>query len=114
MWCIPSNAQNKEAAQEALTFLFGEKVQKDDVETLGKIVNVEDWNEGLTHPALITASRQLAGAGTADSFYLLDMISAKVLDNLCKGIQEMIRGNETPQSVLDNVQAVWEEELTQK
>lgn len=114
MWCIPSNVQNKEAAKEALAFLFGEKVQKDDVETLGKIVNVEGWNEGLTHPALITASKQLAGAGTADSFYLLDMVSSKVMDNLCKGIQEMIRGNEDPQSVMDNVQAVWEEELAQK
>lgn len=114
MWCIPANVQNKEAAEEALAFLFGEKVQKDDVETLGKIVNVDGWNEGLTHPALITASKQLTGAGTADSFYLLDMVSSKVMDNMCKGIQEMIRGNETPQSVLDNVQATWEEELAQK
>lgn len=114
MWCIPSNVQNKEAAEEALAFLFGEEVQKDDVATLGKIVNVDAWNEGLTHQALSTAAKQLSGAGTADSFYLLDMVSAKVLDNMQKGIQEMIRGNETPQSVLDNVQATWEEELAQK
>lgn len=114
MWCIPANVQNKEAAQEALAFLFGEKVQKNDVEVLGKIVNVEGWNEGLSHPALITASKQLEGAGTSESFYLLDMVSSKVFDNMVKGIQEMIRGNETPQSVLDNAQAVWEEELSQK
>ena len=114
MWCIPSNVKNKEAAEEALAFLFGEKVQRDDVETLGKIVNVESWNENLSHQALITAAKQLSGAGTADSFYLLDMVSAKVMDNMCKGIQEMIRGNEDPQTVLDNVQAVWEEELAQK
>ena len=68
----------------------------------------------MSHPALITAAKQLSGAGTADSFYLLDMVSAKVMDNMCKGIQEMIRGNENPQTVLDNVQAVWEEELAQK
>ena len=114
MWCIPSNVQNKEAAEEALAFLFGEKVQKSDVEDLGKIVNVDEWNAGLTHPALVTASKQLEGAGTADSFYLLDMVSAKVLDNMNKGIQEMIQGNKTPQEVMDNVQATWEEENSQK
>ncbi len=114
MWCIPSNVQDKEAAEAALAFLFGEKVQKSDVEDLGKIVNVDEWNAGLTHPALLTASKQLAGAGTADSFYLLDMVSAKVLDNLNKGIQEMIQGSKTPQEVMDNAQATWEEENTQK
>ena len=114
MWCIPSNVQNKEAAEDALAFLFGEKVQKSDVEDLGKIVNVDEWNAGLTHPALLTASKQLEGAGTADSFYLLDMVSAKVLDNMNKGIQEMIQGNKTPQEVMDNVQATWEEENSQK
>ena len=81
---------------------------------IGKIVNVDEWNAGLTHPALLTASKQLEGAGTADSFYLLDMVSAKVLDNMNKGIQEMIQGNKTPQEVMDNVQATWEEENSQK
>lgn len=114
MWCIPANVVNKDAAKEALSFLWGEKAAKNDVEVLGKIVNVDEWNTGLTHPALLTASKQLAGAGTADSFYLLDMISSKVLDNMNKGIQEMIQGNATPQDVLDNVQAIWEEELSQK
>lgn len=114
MWCIPSNVVNKDAALEALSFLWGEETAKNDVETLGKIVNVDAWNTGLTHPAALTASKQLAGAGTADSFYLLDMISSKVLDNMNKGIQEMIQGNATPQEVLDNVQAIWEEELSQK
>lgn len=78
------------------------------------IVNVDAWNAGLTHPALTTASRQLEGAGTADSFYLLDMVSPKVLDNMNKGIQEMIQGKASAQEVLDNVQAVWEEECSQK
>lgn len=114
MWCIPANTVDKEAAQAALAFLFGEEVQRNDVEVLGKIVNVDAWNEGLTHPALLTASKQLAGAGTADSFYLLDMVSAKVLDNMNKGIQEMIQGKVTPQEVMDNVQATWEEECAQK
>lgn len=114
MWCIPSNVQNKEAAQEALAFLFGEDVQRNDVEVLGKIVNVDAWNEGLTHPALLTAAKQLEGAGNADSFYLLDMVSAKVLDNMSKGIQEMIQGSKTPQEVMDNVQTTWEEENAQK
>ena len=114
MWCIPSNVQNKEAAQEALAFLFGEDVQRNDVEVLGKIVNVDAWNEGLTHPALLTAAKQLEGAGNADSFYLLDMVSAKVLDNMSKGIQEMIQGSKTPQEVMDNVQMTWEEENAQK
>lgn len=114
MWCIPANVKNREAAESALAFLFGEKVQKNDVEVLGKIVNVGAWNAGLTHPALLTASKQLSGAGTEDSFYLLDMVSAKVLDNMNKGIQEMIQGKKTPQEVLDNVQKLWEEEATQK
>lgn len=114
MWCIPANVADRESAEAALAFLFGEKVQKSDVEDLGKIVNVDAWNAGLTHPALTTASRQLEGAGTADSFYLLDMVSAKVLDNMNKGIQEMIQGKASPQEVLDNVQAVWEEECSQK
>ena len=114
MWCIPANVADRESAEAALAFLFGEKVQKSDVEELGKIVNVDAWNAGLTHPALTTASRQLEGAGTADSFYLLDMVSGKVLDNMNKGIQEMIQGKATPQEVLDNVQAVWEEECSQK
>ena len=61
--------KNQEAAEEALAFLFGEKVQKSDVTELGKIVNVDEWNAGLTHPALLTAAEQLKGAGTADSFY---------------------------------------------
>lgn len=114
MWCIPSNVANKDAALQALSFLWGETVAKNDVEVLGKIVNVEEWNSGLTHPALLTASKQLTGAGTADSFYLLDMVSSKVMDNMNKGIQEMIQGNAEPQEVLDNVQAIWEEELSQK
>lgn len=114
MWCIPANVADREAAEAALAFLFGEAVQKNDVEQLGKIVNVDAWNEGLTHPALLTASKQLAGAGTADSFYLLDMVSAKVLDNMNKGIQEMIQGKVSAQEVLDNVQAIWEEECAQK
>ena len=38
------------------------------------------------------SAEQLKGAGTADSFYLLDMVSSKVLDNMIKGIQEMIQG----------------------
>ena len=42
------------------------------------------------------------------------MVSAKVLDNMNKGIQEMIQGNKTPQEVMDNVQATWEEENSQK
>ena len=42
------------------------------------------------------------------------MISAKVLDNMNKGIQEMIQGKIGPQEVLDNVQAIWEEELEQR
>ncbi len=110
MWCIPSNVKNKEAAEAALSFLWGEKVAKDDVEKLGKVVNVEAWNEGLTHPAAITSVKQLEKSSTADSFYLVDMVSAKVLDNMNKGIQEMIQGKVTPQQVLDNVQAIWEEE----
>lgn len=114
MWCIPANVKNQEAAEDALAFLFGEKVQKSDVAELGKIVNVEAWNEGLTHPALLTAAEQLEGAGTADSFYLLDMVSSKVLDDMTKGIQEMIQGNQTPQDVLDHVQKIWEEEQAQK
>lgn len=114
MWCIPANVRNKEAAENAMAFLFGEKVQKSDVTDLGKIVNVEEWNMGLTHPALLTAAQQLKGAGTADSFYLLDMVSAKVLDNMTKGIQEMIQGNQTPAEVLNNVQKIWEEEQDQK
>ena len=63
---------------------------------------------------IAAAMASFAGAGTADSFYLLDMVSSKVMDNLCKGIQEMIQGKVTPQQVLDNVQTIWEEELTQK
>ena len=114
MWCIPANVKNQEAAEDALAFLFGEKVQKSDVTELGKIVNVDEWNAGLTHPALLTAAEQLKGAGTADSFYLLDMVSSKVLDNMIKGIQEMIQGNQTPAGVLDNVQKIWEEEQAQK
>lgn len=114
MWCIPSNVKNKEAAEEALSFLWGEQVTRNDVEELGKVVNVEEWNSGLTHPAAVTSVKQLAESGTADSFYLVDMVSAKVLDNMNKGIQEMIQGKATPQQVLDNVQAIWEEELAQK
>lgn len=87
----PGKRENQEAPEEALAFLFGEKVQKSDVTELGKIVNVDEWNAGLTHPALLTAAEQLKGAGTADSFYLLDMVSSKVLDNMIKGIQEMIQ-----------------------
>ena len=114
MWCIPKNVKNIDAAKAAMSFLWGETVAKNDVEQLGKIVNVEAWNAGLTHPVALTASKQLAGAGTADSFYLLDMVSSKVMDNLCKGIQEMIQGKVTPQQVLDNTQAIWEEESAQK
>jgi ABC-type glycerol-3-phosphate transport system substrate-binding protein len=114
MWCIPKNVKNPDAAKAAMSFLWSETVAKNDVAQLGKIVNVEAWNAGLTHPGALTASKQLAGAGTADSFYLLDMGSSKVMDNLCKGIQEMIQGKVTPQQVLDNVQTIWEEELTQK
>ena len=62
----------------------------------------------------MTSVKQLAKSGTADSFYLVDMISAKVLDNMNKGIQEMIQGKIGPQEVLDNVQAIWEEELEQR
>lgn len=114
MWCIPENVQNKEAAAEALSFLWGDTVLKSDVVDLGKIVNVDSYNEELTHPALLTASKQLAGSGSSDSFYLLDMVSAKVMDNLNKGIQEMLHGNATAQEVMDNVQATWEDELSQK
>ncbi|MEG0753230.1 MAG: extracellular solute-binding protein [Angelakisella sp.] len=114
MWCIPKNVKNPEAAKAALSFLWSEKVAKSDVVDLGKIVNVDSWNAGLTHPVSLTASKQLAGAGTSDSFYLLDMVSPKVMDNLNKGIQEMIQGKATPQQVLDNVQAISEEELLQK
>lgn len=114
MWCIPANVQNLEAAKAALAFLWSEEVAKNDVELLGKIVNVDAWNAGLKHTALLTASKQLEGAGSADSFYLLDMVSSKVLDNMNKGIQEMIQGKVTPQEVLDNVQATWEAELQQK
>lgn len=114
MWCIPSNVQNKEAAEAALSFLWSEEVARNDVEELGKVVNVEEWNSGLTHPAAMTSVKQLAKSGTADSFYLVDMISAKVLDNMNKGIQEMIQGKIGPQEVLDNVQAIWEEELEQR
>lgn len=114
MWCIPSNVQDQEAAEAALSFLWSEEVARNDVEELGKVVNVEEWNSGLTHPAAVTSVKQLAGSGTADSFYLVDMVSAKVLDNMNKGIQEMIQGKATPQQVLDNVQAIWEEELSQR
>ncbi len=114
MWCIPANVKNQEAAKAALAYLWSEEVAKNDVEVLGKIVNVDAWNAGLQHTALLTASKQLAGAGSSDSFYLLDMISSKVLDNMNKGIQEMIQGKVTPQEVLDNVQATWEAELQQK
>jgi len=114
MWCIPANVKDKEAALEAMKFLWSEDVAKNDVEQLGKIVNVDAWNAGLTHPVALTASKQLVGAGTADSFYLLDMVSSKVMDNLNKGIQEMIQGKATPQEVMDNVQKTWEEESAQK
>lgn len=114
MWCIPANVKNKEAAEEALSFLWGDKVMQSDVSDLGKIVNIDSYNTALTHPALLTASKQLQGAGSSDSFYLLDMVSAKVLDNMNKGIQEMIQGKASPQEVLDNVQSTWEEESAQK
>lgn len=114
MWCIPANVKNKEAAEEALSFLWGDKVMQSDVSDLGKIVNIDSYNAALTHPALLTASKQLQGAGSSDSFYLLDMVSAKVLDNMNKGIQEMIQGKASPQEVLDNVQSTWEEESAQK
>jgi ABC-type glycerol-3-phosphate transport system substrate-binding protein len=114
MWCIPANVKNKEAAEEALSFLWGDKVMQSDVSDLGKIVNIDSYNASLTHPALLTASKQLQGAGSSDSFYLLDMVSAKVLDNMNKGIQEMIQGKASPQEVLDNVQSTWEEESAQK
>ena len=42
------------------------------------------------------------------------MVSSKVLDNMIKGIQEMIQGNQTPAGVLDHVQKIWEEEQAQK
>ena len=114
MWCIPANVKNKEAAEKALSFLWGDKMMQSDVSDLGKIVNIESYNAALTHPALLTASKQLQGAGSSDSFYLLDMVSAKVLDNMNKGIQEMIQGKASPQEVLDNVQSTWEEESAQK
>lgn len=114
MWCIPANVKNKEAAEKALSFLWGDKVMQSDVSDLGKIVNIDSYNAALTHPALLTASKQLQGAGSSDSFYLLDMVSAKVLDNMNKGIQEMIQGKASPQEVLDNVQSTWEEESAQK
>lgn len=114
MWCIPANVKNKEAAEKALSFLWGDKVMQSDVSDLGKIVNIDSYNAALTHPALLTASKQLQGAGSSDSFYLLDMVSAKVLDNMNKGIQEMIQGKASPQEVLENVQSTWEEESAQK
>ena len=114
MWCIPANVKNKEAAEKALSFLWGDKMMQSDVSDLGKIVNIDSYNAALTHPALLTASKQLQGAGSSDSFYLLDMVSAKVLDNMNKGIQEMIQGKASPQEVLDNVQSTWEEESAQK
>lgn len=114
MWCIPANVKNKEAAEKALSFLWGDKMMQSDVSDLGKIVNIDSYNAALTHPALLTASKQLQDAGSSDSFYLLDMVSAKVLDNMNKGIQEMIQGKASPQEVLDNVQSTWEEESAQK
>jgi ABC-type glycerol-3-phosphate transport system substrate-binding protein len=115
MWCIPANCKDPEGAAIALKFLFGEQVARDTVAKVGKIYNVEAWDTGLTHPALKTAVQyQLPASATADSFYLLDMISSRVLDNLTKGIQEMIRGSVTPQEVLNNAQSAWETELAQR
>lgn len=115
MWCIPADCKNLEGAEEALSYLFGEEVATDTVEKVGKIYNVESWNSGLTHRALQTAVKyQMPASATADSFYLLDMVSSKVLDNMNKGIQMMIQGKATPQEVLDNVQKTWEDEQAQR
>lgn len=115
MWCIPADCKNLKGAEAALGYLFGPEVANDTVEKVGKIYNVEGWNSKLTHSALQTAVKfQMPESATADSFYLLDMVSSKVLDNMKKGIQMMIQGKVTPQVVLDNVQQTWESEQAQK
>jgi ABC-type glycerol-3-phosphate transport system substrate-binding protein len=115
MWCIPANCKDLEGAYEVLGYLFGPEVADDTVRKVGKIYNVADWNKNLTHKALQTAVRyQMPASASADSFYLLDMVSSKVLDNMNKGIQMMIQGKATPQQVLDNVQQTWESEQSQR
>ncbi len=115
MWCVPADCDNIDGALEALTYLFGEYVANDTVEKVGKIYNVESWNKNLTHPALRTAvDYQMPSSATADSFYLVDMVSSKVLENLNRGIQQMIQGRLTPQEVLDTAQQTWLDEQAQR
>jgi ABC-type glycerol-3-phosphate transport system substrate-binding protein len=115
LWCIPSSCKNIEGTYAAMEFLFGEELAVDTVKKVGKIYNVESWNKDLSHKALQTAVKyQMPTSATADSFYLLDMVSSKVLDNMIKGIQEMIQGSVTPKQVLENLQATWDNEQAQR
>jgi len=115
LWCVSKDVKNADGAYEALKFLFGENVSKDTVKKVGKIYNVEKWNEELSNPALKTAVKyHMPNAASEDSFFLIDMVSSKVFDNLMKGIQSMIQDSTTPEKVLDQAQKTWETELAQK
>lgn len=102
-WMIPASTKHPEEAKQVLAFLFGEEMSV-DAAGLGRITMFPEANKNITAPAIkVVVDNQLEEC-SPESFYLIDMIPSKVLDNLKFGMQELILGNITAEEMMQEAQ----------
>ena len=112
-WMIPASTKYPDQAKKVLAFLFGSDMAAAASEN-GRITMFPEANKGITAPAIkVVVDNQLAKC-SPESFYLIDMVPSKVLDNLKFGLQELISGNITPEQMMQEAQKTMDIVLDEK
>lgn len=113
-WVIPEASPVKEQAKELLFYLFGEDVSKTSASQGGRITGMLSANDGVGSEALKVCVENVLPNLSNDSYYLIDMLPGSVGTALRSGMQEMLQGNGTVESTLNQAQTAMDQILADK
>lgn len=111
---IPKTSKRIPEAKKVLAFLLGQEVAKDTVTKVGRITRFPSANEVLTWPPMKVVVENHLPKTSPESFYLIDMVPGKVLDNLKFGLQEMVQGRINAATLMSEAQKAMDEVLAQR
>ena len=92
LWATPKGNKHLDETWEVLGYLFSAEVMGETAKLTNRLTNIPSANETVADPVLVKVRDKILPTSTADSFFLVDMVSPKVRDEMMRGIQQMILG----------------------
>jgi hypothetical protein len=89
--------------------MFSTEVMAETARLTNRLTNIPSANTTLNNPVLTRIATEIVPIASAESFFLVDMIAPRVRDEMMRGIQEMMHGNETGEGLMERAQAALDE-----